>query len=139
VSHLVDSHMDSLADGKPHKRLKRSGFFDFGLEHLERGKLIRQADQLGKAMDVSDKLAEVEAVFEELNVLALSTPSRSVKDLPVNGHDVMRVTGCKPGPPVGAVLNDLFERVVNGELPEDRRQLLAAMEVEEEVERLPYE
>jgi len=54
VVHLVDSHMDTLSDGKPHKRLKRAGFFDVDLEHLERGKLVRQADLLGKAMDVSD-------------------------------------------------------------------------------------
>lgn len=74
VVHLVDSHMDTLSDGKPHKRLKRAGFFGFGLEHLERGKLIRQADLLGKAMDVFEKLAEVEAVFEELKDFALSTP-----------------------------------------------------------------
>jgi tRNA nucleotidyltransferase (CCA-adding enzyme) len=139
VVHLVDSHMDSLSDGKPHKRLKRAGFFDFGPEHLERGKLVRQADLLGKAMDVSEKLAKVDAVFEELKVLALSTPSRSVKELPVNGHDVMRITGYQPGPRVGRVLNDLFERVVNGELPEDRRQLLAAMEVEQEKESLPFD
>ena len=72
VSHLVDSHMGTLSEGKPHKRLKRGGFFDFGLEHLERGKLVRQADLCGKAMDVYEKLAEVEAVFEELKDLALN-------------------------------------------------------------------
>jgi len=76
-------------------------------------------------------------VFEELKELALTIPSRSVKELPVNGHDVMRIKGYEPGPPVGAVLNDLFERVVNGELPEDRRQLLKVMEVEDEVQSLP--
>lgn len=136
VSHLVDTHMDGLSDGKPHKRLKRVGFFDFGLEHLERGRLIRLADLLGKAMDVSEKLVEVEAVFEELNELALASPSRSVKGLPVNGHDVMRITREKPGPNVGAVLNDLFERVVNGELPEDRQQLLTVVEIEDEMRSL---
>jgi len=138
VSHLVDSHMDCLTDGKPYKRLKRSGFFDFGIEHLERGKLIRQADLLGKAIDVSERLAEVEAVFEELKSLASSTPSTSVKALPVNGHDVMRITGVKPGPRVGAVLNDLFVRVTNGDLPADRRRLMMVMEVEYEQERLPF-
>lgn len=136
VAQLVDTHMDTLSEGKPHKRLKRAGFFDFGLEHLDRGKLIRRADLLGKAMDVSDKLAEAEAVFEELKELALNLPSTSVKQLPVSGHDVMRITGEKPGPNVGAVLNDLFERVVNGELPEDRQELLTAMEIEDEVRSL---
>jgi len=133
VAHLVDTHMDTLADGKPHRRLKRSGFFDFGVEHLERGKLIRKADLLGKAMDVSDKLAELEAVFEELKDLALSLSFQSVKALPVNGHDVMRITGFKPGPRVGAVLRDLFERVVNGELPMDREHLLRVIGVDHEM------
>jgi len=131
--------MDTLSEGKPHKRLKRGGFFDFGLEHLERGKLVRQADLCGKAMDVYEKLAEVEAVFEELKDLALNRLSTSVKELPVNGHHVIRITGYKPGPNVGEVLNDLFERVVNGELPEDRRQLLKVMEVENEVQSLPFD
>ena len=57
----------------------------------------------------------------------------------MNGHDVIRITGYKPGPNVGEVLNDLFERVVNGELPEDRRQLLKVMEVENEVQSLPFD
>lgn len=78
-------------------------------------------------MDMTEKVAEVEAVFEEFKGMALSLPSKSVKYLPVNGHDVMRIIGCKPGPKVGEVLNDLFERVVNGELPEDRHQLLMAV------------
>lgn len=90
-------------------------------------------------MDVSDRLAEVEAVFEELKDLALALPSRSVKELPVNGHDVMRIKGYKPGPEVGAVLNELFERVVNGELPEDRWQLLKVLEVDHDKESLPFD
>ena len=133
---LVDSHMDTLADGKPHKRLKRSGFFDFGPEHLERGRLVRRADLLGKAMDVTERLAEVDAVFKELADLAMARPTTSVKQLPVDGYDVMVVTGYKSGPNVGAVLNGLFERVVNGELPEDRRSLLTAMMLEHNKESL---
>lgn len=130
VSHLVDTHMDSLNDGKPHKRLKRSGFFDFGLEHLERGKLLRQADSLGKAIDVSERLSELENLFEELQCLATSRCSKSVTDLPVNGYDVMGITGWRSGPRVGAVLRDLFAKVIDGELPAERDRLLMAIEAE---------
>jgi hypothetical protein len=60
-----------------------------------------------------------------------------VKQLPVDGYDVMVVTGYKPGPNVGAVLNGLFERVVNGELPEDRRSLLTVISLEHNGKSLP--
>jgi hypothetical protein len=36
-----------------------------------------------------------------------------VKDLAVNGADVMRVLGVGPGPQVGRVLNRLLERVLD--------------------------
>ena len=47
----------------------------------------------------------------------------SLKDLAVNGRDVTAV-GIAPGPEVGRILNGLLERVVNGEIVNDRETLL---------------
>jgi tRNA nucleotidyltransferase (CCA-adding enzyme) len=131
VTHLVGSHMDGLTDGKTSRRLKRSGFFRFGEDHLDRAYLVRRADLLGRGpKHVQGRLSRLHEVFEELRGLAVAQPLRSVKELPVNGRDVMTITGMRPGPSVGAILRTLFDRLVNGELPEDREQLLMTIRLE---------
>ena len=47
----------------------------------------------------------------------------SLKDLAVNGRDVI-AAGIVPGPEVGRVLEGVLERVVSGELPNERKILL---------------
>lgn len=55
--------------------------------------------------------------------LKYSTFPFSVTDLRINGHDVMEC-GVVPGPDIGRVLNDVFERVLNGELENERAVLM---------------
>ena len=47
-----------------------------------------------------------------------------VKDLAVDGHDVMKVLGIKPGPQVGKVLNVLFEEILEDPKKNQREYLL---------------
>lgn len=51
----------------------------------------------------------------------------SVKDLKVNGHDVMDIFSCKPGPIIGKVLDQLFAEVEEGKLVNERETLLARL------------
>ena len=37
----------------------------------------------------------------------------TVADLKIDGHDVMKILGLKPGPKVGEILNKLFEEVAD--------------------------
>jgi len=48
----------------------------------------------------------------------------TVADLKVNGHEVMKILGLKPGPKVGEILEKLFEKVVEGKLKNQKRILL---------------
>lgn len=51
----------------------------------------------------------------------------SLKQLAVNGSDVMEILGIPPSKKVGEVLNALFEKVVDGDLPNDRAVLAEAV------------
>ena len=44
--------------------------------------------------------------------------------LPINGGDVMRARGLRPGPEVGRIKDHLAELVLDGTLPPDRQTLL---------------
>lgn len=48
----------------------------------------------------------------------------TVADLKIDGHDVMKLFNCKPGPTVGMTLNQLFSEVEAGTLPNERENLL---------------
>lgn len=51
----------------------------------------------------------------------------TVADLKVNGHDVMKEFGIKPGPIVGKVLNQLFKEVEEGKFVNEREKLLSRL------------
>ena len=48
----------------------------------------------------------------------------TVIDLKISGHDVMKELNIKPGPEIGKILDDLFEKVVEKNLPNERKALL---------------
>ena len=52
----------------------------------------------------------------------------TVKDLKINGQDVMKIKNIKPSREVGDILDALFEKVINGELKNEREVLLVAIE-----------
>lgn len=47
-----------------------------------------------------------------------------VQDLKINGYDVMKILSLEPGPKVGKVLNQLFAKVEEGKIKNQRRILL---------------
>jgi len=48
----------------------------------------------------------------------------SPADLKIDGHDVMQILGIKPGPKVGEILKNLFDKVMEGELKNEREILI---------------
>jgi tRNA nucleotidyltransferase (CCA-adding enzyme) len=51
----------------------------------------------------------------------------TVADLKIDGHDVMKILDCKPGPIIGTTLNQLFSEVENATIPNEREQLLTRL------------
>ena len=46
-----------------------------------------------------------------------------IKDLKINGNDVMKMLKIKPGPKVGEILNKLFDQVVEGKIKNEKNLL----------------
>ena len=91
-----------------------------GLENVEDILTLRVADRLGGgATETSWRLEE----FKKRLVEVQKEPF-AVKDLKIDGNDVMGQLGLKPGPKVGEVLNTLFEEVVEKKVPNEKEILL---------------
>ena len=94
-----------------------------GLEHVEDMLTLRVADRLGGgATETSWRLEE----FKKRLVEVQKEPF-AVKDLKIDGNDVMKELNLKPGPKVGEILNTLFEEVVEKKIENKRESLLGRL------------
>jgi len=84
-----------------------------GRESLDDLFALRRADIAGGKADTSVDLADLEALEARVAAELERKPPLAVTDLAVDGADVMRVLGCKPGKIVGAVLRGLMQRVLD--------------------------
>lgn len=93
-----------------------------GKENLTDMLALRIGDRLGGgAQETSWRLELFKKRLEEVQQQPFS-----IKDLKINGNDVMHIFGCKPGPLVGETLSKLFRDVEKGTLQNNREALLAA-------------
>lgn len=121
VCHLVAEHMvfyeDKWTDAAVRRLIMR-----VGVENLEDFYALRRADAFattGQALPVwflSNLIVRVDAELAKKRALSL-------KDLAVSGRDLMGV-GVKPGPRMGAVLNELLDSVVRDPELNTREKLL---------------
>lgn len=89
---------------------------------------VKRADNMGQAYEkVKGRLAELEELRAMAEEIIAQGQCFSLKDLEVNGRDVL-AAGVPAGPQVGRVLNGLLERVLRGELPNERDILLASIQ-----------
>lgn len=122
VAHLVREHM---FDYRPEwsdaavRRFIRS----VGVDQIADLFDLRIADNIGNGRKtgfphyLEELRARVEAIFEAEEAL-------SVRDLAVNGEDVMAVLGTPPGPRIGEILNHLLEEVLEDPSLNRRETLL---------------
>ena len=113
---LVKHHMDIWPrDEKTARRLLSR----HSLARMERLTALQMADFGGSdAPELEDWLALLREVDRREGTLTLKT-------LAVKGQDLMAL-GMAPGPELGRTLGALLEKVLSGELPNDRDALLAA-------------
>ena len=118
---LVEHHDAPLPrDGKEIRRwLNR-----LGPETFFQLLAVKRADKLGQNPErATAQLVELENVKTEAEQIVAERQCVSLKDLAVNGRDVI-AAGVVPGPAVGRVLDRLLEQVLNGELPNRQEVLL---------------
>ena len=122
VRHLVRHHMFNYTPEWSDAAVRRF-IARVGVENLELLLALRRADQIGTCgrRDISAGLIEFEKRLER----ALSEPHvLGLKDLRVNGQDVMKELGLRPGPLVGVILQQLLEAVIDDPQLNERTKLL---------------
>ena len=91
-----------------------------GLENIPDMLSLRVGDRLGGgARETSWRLEE----FKK-RLLEVQKQPFSIKDLKIDGNDVMKTLNIKPGPKVGEILEKLFKKVVAKEIPNEKEKLL---------------
>ncbi len=117
-SHSIDLDTDS--------RLLKRRLNQFGEEALRQLFLVRRADNLSKGTIADEAVhAKYRERVEALDALLAQNPCFTLKDLAVNGSDLM-AAGIPKGRTIGAVLTYLLEEVMAENLHNEREELLQA-------------
>lgn len=95
-----------------------------GEEDLRRLILVKRADNLAQAPEYRDTQREIDRAEAILDKLVAADACFSLGQLTVNGRDFAALG--LSGPEIGRTLNALLDKVVDGELPNERTALLEA-------------
>ncbi len=128
VVHLVGEHMFNYTEEWSDAAVRRLAA-RVGEGHLDALIALRRADQAGMCPDNAggypQRLAEFAARVREV---LEGAKALTVRELAVDGRDVMERLGIAPGPAVGAVLAQLLETVLDDPSLNERERLLGISE-----------
>ena len=116
---LVRHHMFSVVENQTDSALRRF-IRTVGRENLEDMMALRTGDRIGGGATPTSWRTDL---FKRRLIEVQKKPF-TVTDLKISGHDVMKELNVKPGPEIGKILDDLFEKVVEKNLPNERKALL---------------
>lgn len=116
---LVRYHQFSVSEKQTDKAIKRF-IRRVGKENIPDMLAVRTGDRLGSGAKETSWRTEV---FKKRLIEVQKEPF-SIKDLKINGHDVMKTLNIPPGPRVGQILAAIFEKVEEGQIPNQREALL---------------
>lgn len=118
---LIRMHM---VDGnKVSKKTVRRWVGTYGEQWVRDLIALRQADHVASG-GRSDDAIGAHRLRTTLDEVLLEDSALNIRDLAVNGHDIMKATNMKPGPVVGHVLNELLEHVLEDPEHNERSRLL---------------
>jgi tRNA nucleotidyltransferase (CCA-adding enzyme) len=83
------------------------------------------ADARGKGRDVTEEIGAIERLRARASELLRQGAALTVKDLAVNGHDLMKHLGLSPGPILGEIFERLIEVVTDDPSANEPARLLA--------------
>ena len=122
VAHLIRNHMfwyQSEWTPSAVRRFVRK----VGLENIPALLALRKADNIGSGAR-SPRMYALEALWERVQEEIRAASAFSLKDLAIDGNDVMKELGIPPSRRVGEILNELFERVTDDPKLNTREHLL---------------
>lgn len=115
---LVRYHQFTVDERQTDSALRRF-LRKVGLDNVPDMLDLRVGDRLGGgARETSWRLEEYKK-----RLIEVQKQPFTVKDLQINGNDVMKILSIPPGPKVGEILNSLFEEVVEKKIENEREVL----------------
>lgn len=119
------------ADIKPEAKYVKRWLNKLDSEHLLRCLfMLKYSDISGQVVkNRAERLREVSELFTVLDDVINQQACFSLKDLAVNGNDLI-AAGMKPGKEIGAILNQMLELVLNDECANDKDALFKAIGIE---------
>jgi putative nucleotidyltransferase with HDIG domain len=116
---LVRLHQFTVSEEQSDKAIRRF-IREVGVENIDEMLALRTGDRLGSGSSETSWRTELfKKRIEEVQVVPFS-----IKDLKINGNDVMKELGIKPGPEIGKFLETIFEEVDEGKLQNERELLI---------------
>ena len=116
---LVRYHQFTVDERQTDSAIRRF-IRNVGTEYIPDMLTLRVADRLGGgARETSWRLEE----FKKRLIEVQKQPF-SIKDLKINGNDVMKTLKIPPGPKVGEILETIFEEVVEKKIENEKDILL---------------
>ena len=97
---------------------------DVGLEYVNDMLDLRTADRIGSGATPTSWRLEL---FKK-RIIEVQHEPFAVKDLKINGYDVMKTLGIDPGPQIGDTLDTIFAEVEEGKLKNEREELMKRLE-----------
>lgn len=121
VVELVSYHDSTFQVGK---KYVKKWLNKVGEEQFKRLLDLKEADNKAQNLERSkDRINELQEIKALIDKVLQEQECFSLKDLAVNGTDVME-TGVKQGKQVGEILNLLLDMVINGEIENKKDKLL---------------
>jgi len=123
IVHLVRHHLicysPEWSDAAVRRFLKR-----VGRDHIEALLELGRADALGKGRPVEGELLALSELKNRVDKIIEAGLALTTRDLAIKGQDVMARLSIPPGPRIGAVLDQLLERVLDDPALNERDTLL---------------
>lgn len=125
VVFLIEKHMTKL---EPEKKVLRRWLGRLGEETIEQLLLLQEADMGSKGTGKPEEMAQFSRIRGVLEEIKAENACLSLKDLAVNGHDLMAL-GFR-GKAIGEMLNHLLDLVLDETLPNKKGALLTYVKQE---------
>ncbi len=123
VNNLILNHMfhytDEWTDGAVRRFIRK-----VGLDNIGNLFTLRMADRKGNGAR-KGLPAPIERLKTRIDRVIEAENAFSVRDLNIDGNDIMQEFGLKPGPIIGRILNELLETVLDNPELNERDKLVA--------------
>ena len=122
ITHLIRNHMFHYTvqwtDGAVRRFMRK-----VGLENIELLFELRKADRIGNGLKKGESNS-VTVLKNRITRVIAAENAITVKDLSVDGYDIMNEFGIGPGPIIGKILRELLEQILDDPSKNMRETLL---------------